>query len=380
MPHTSDRPFPADVLDHLFEVSSEAVAVAAMDGAIVAVNDAFCRLTGYAEGELVGRTAPERGLVEPAFADGMVAAVQERGSVPAQVTTVRTKSGERRDVRFSFDIAGSEGGPLIVGRASDVTDQLRMDRELRRSEQLFRSVAETAVDAIISADPQGRITFFNRAAERVFGYRQEQVLGRSLTCLMPERFHEPHISGLARFLGTGEMRLIGRTIAVEGLRADGTEFPVEISLSESSTKRDRVFTAIIRDLTERDAAERALRELAVAKERQRLLDRTVGAVEGERKRLAGELHDGPIQHLAAISMRLHGLGASFDPGDAAARERLSAIDGFVPDMAEMPPGCRFHPRCPFAEAQCRSEAPALREVRPGHHAACWRAPLEASVQ
>jgi PAS domain S-box-containing protein len=149
----------------------------------------------------------------------------------------------------------------------EVNNQLQRELEarkqaeeaLRDSEERFRAVAETATDAIVSADKHGHITYFNPGAERIFGYAARDVVGKPLTLLMPERFHAAHRQGLARFLTTGEARVIGRTVELVGRRKDGTEFPLELSLSSWKKGEEVFFTGILRDITERKRAEELLR-------------------------------------------------------------------------------------------------------------------------
>src|SRR5436305_10114664 len=122
---------------------------------------------------------------------------------------------------------------------------------LRQAEDRYRALVECATDAIVSADARGRIVSWNGAAERMFGYRVDDVLGRPLTILMPEDRREAHERGLDRFSATGAARIMGRTVELEALRADGSTFPIELSLSTCGTDGDRVFTAIVRDITAR---------------------------------------------------------------------------------------------------------------------------------
>ena len=137
----------------------------------------------------------------------------------------------------------------------------RAEEALQKSEEGFRAVAETAADAIVSADKRGHITYCNPGAERIFGYAARDVIGRPLTLLMPQRFHDAHRQGLARFLTTGEARVIGRTVELVGRRKDGTEFPLELSLASWKVGGDTFFTGIIRDITERKQTEDALRAI-----------------------------------------------------------------------------------------------------------------------
>src|SRR5436309_1135133 len=137
----------------------------------------------------------------------------------------------------------------------------RAEEALQKSEEGFRAVAETASDAIVSADKHGHITYFNPGAERIFGYAARDVIGRPLTLLMPQRFHGAHRQGLSRFLSTGQARVIGRTVELVGRRKDGTEFSLELSLASWKVGGDTFFTGILRDITERKQTEDALRAI-----------------------------------------------------------------------------------------------------------------------
>src|SRR3954470_15839669 len=134
--------------------------------------------------------------------------------------------------------------------------------DLRASEARYWGLVESAADAIVSADAEGTITHFNPAAVQIFGLDAHEAVGKPLTVLIPERFHRDHRVGLERFLLTREPRVIGKTVEVAGCRQDGSEFPLEISLSTWSSRGETSFTAILRDISERKAAEREIRQLA----------------------------------------------------------------------------------------------------------------------
>src|SRR5215203_6019128 len=134
------------------------------------------------------------------------------------------------------------------------------DEELRKSEARYRTVLDAVFDAIVTTTPDGVVRWFNRGAERIFGYRAEEVIGQSVTLLMPERYRELCVAGLHRYLQTGEARVVGGTTELVGLRKDGSEFPIEMSLGETHEDGERLFTGVIRDIAERKRAESALRE------------------------------------------------------------------------------------------------------------------------
>jgi PAS domain S-box-containing protein len=136
----------------------------------------------------------------------------------------------------------------------------RVEDALSASEERFRSVVRSANDAIVIADGQGLIVTWNPAAERLFGFTAAEVLGQSLTLVMPARYREAHERGLERVRLTGHTRMVGQTVELHGLRKDGTEFPIELSLATWSTRDGLYYSGIIRDMTERKRAEEALRE------------------------------------------------------------------------------------------------------------------------
>jgi diguanylate cyclase (GGDEF)-like protein/PAS domain S-box-containing protein len=142
------------------------------------------------------------------------------------------------------------------------TKYKRAKNELRKSEARYRAVVNTASDAIIIITPDGMIRSFNRGAEHIFGYRAEDVIGQLFTLIMPERFREQCMLGLQRYLETRKSQVIGSTVELIGLRHDGSEFPVELSLGEVHEGGDRLFAAIIRDITQRKRSEEALRQLS----------------------------------------------------------------------------------------------------------------------
>lgn len=122
---------------------------------------------------------------------------------------------------------------------------------LQDSEERFRSVVETAGDAVISIDADGNTVYWNRAAETIFGYEAGEMIGKPITEIMPERFRSPHMEGMARATTTGETRMVGNTVEMSGLRKDGSEFPLELSLATWKSRGSTFFTAVVRDITER---------------------------------------------------------------------------------------------------------------------------------
>ncbi len=136
----------------------------------------------------------------------------------------------------------------------------RLMESLEASELRFRSVVETASVAIVTADSRGRITFWNRMAETIFGFTAEEIVGAPLSQIMPERFRSAHQAGMQRVLSTGKSRLAGETVETIGSRKAGDEFPLELSLATWKTGEGSFFTALMHDITQRRQFEEALRE------------------------------------------------------------------------------------------------------------------------
>ena len=132
--------------------------------------------------------------------------------------------------------------------------------ESLKSENHFQSVAESATDAIITINKSGRIVFWNKAAKILFGYSSHEILNKPLNALVPKRFKNAHAKGVERAASSKSSKIIGTAVELEGLRKDGSEFPLELSLSTRETEDENYFTAIIRDITRRRQSEEKLQK------------------------------------------------------------------------------------------------------------------------
>jgi PAS domain S-box-containing protein/putative nucleotidyltransferase with HDIG domain len=159
---------------------------------------------------------------------------------------------------------------VMLMRQQQRTHQLallaRSAEVLRESELRFRAVTQSASDAIVTVDSSGNIVDWNPSTEQTFGYTEAEIKGQHLTKFIPERFRDLHRESLARVASGGETRITGKTVEIAGLRKDGGEFPLEISLAQWQTAAGRFFTGTMRDITERKLAEDSLRKLSQAVE------------------------------------------------------------------------------------------------------------------
>jgi len=158
--------------------------------------------------------------------------------------------------------------------------------DLRDSEERLRAILRTAVEGIITIDERGIVETINPAAEKIFGWRAEEILGQNINRLMPLPYSREHDSYLANYLHTGHARIIGTGREVRGLRKDGTVFPMDLSVSEVRLSDRRLFAGFVRDITERRRLEREILEIS---------DR-------ERQRIGQDLHDGLCQNLTGIEL------------------------------------------------------------------------------
>jgi PAS domain S-box-containing protein len=168
----------------------------------------------------------------------------------------------------------------------DAAKKLRAEAALRESASRAQAILNTTVDGIISIDSSGIIESFNQAAERLFGYQANEVIGKNVNMLMPAPYQTHHDGYLRNYMTTGQARIIGIGREVVGMRKDRTTFPMHLAVSEVQLDAGhiRVFTGIVRDLTRQKALERELLEIS---------DR-------EQRRIGQDLHDGLGQQLAGI--------------------------------------------------------------------------------
>jgi len=164
-----------------------------------------------------------------------------------------------RDMSIIPNVDPETGSVISISTLTiDITDRKQAEEALRSSEEKYRSIAESAAEAIIAADSDGNVISWNKGAETMFGYTAGEMIGTPEAILMPERYREVHKEGLERMRRTGRGHIVGDTVEFCGLRKDGTEFPLEVSLSTWRTDQGRFYGAIIRDISEHKQVEARL--------------------------------------------------------------------------------------------------------------------------
>ncbi|QIN81619.1 PAS domain S-box protein [Rubrobacter tropicus] len=228
------------------------------DGRVVESNRAFAGMFGYEPDEVVGMNTLDFTL--PAYHDIVQENTLSDYQEPYEIEGVR-KDGTTFDVELRGRSSYHRDRTVYVTAVRDITERKRSEEKLKKSEARTRAIVDTATDAIITMTTNGLIRSFNPAAERIFGYPTDEVIGQPLRMLMPDRFRGSHEASFRAYLEGREARVVGRgAVELAGLRKNGEEFPLDLSLGEMREDGDILFTGIIRDTTERKRAEEAVKE------------------------------------------------------------------------------------------------------------------------
>jgi PAS domain S-box-containing protein len=299
----------------IFANSSDGIAIIDTEGRYLEQNAAHRALTGYSDAELRGRTPTIH--LDPAVFQQIARELITQGTWRGE-TVSHTKAGQDVLIEMSaFTVRDHAGDPVcFVGLKRDITQRKAAEQALRDSEARYRQIFETAVDGIITILENGAIESANPSAERMFGYTMAEMAGRNVNMLMPAPFSDEHDGYLARYLRTGERRIIGHGREVIGRRKDGSTFPMDLAVSELWLGGRRVFLGMTRDVTERRNVEL---------EREQLLD-----AERTARAEAQQANRAKDQFLAVLS---HELRTPLTPVLTTV-QLLEAETGLVPETRE----------------------------------------------
>jgi len=309
--------------------------VADREGHILLANVPMVQLFGYTGEELAGLTIedliPERFRRAHQVRRADYSATPGRRRMGSGLELYgRRKDGSEFPVDVSLGPLDTGADALMLATVHDISPRrqaeealAREDLLLRENEARIRAIVETAVDSIITINEQGIVDTINPAAERLFGYRAAEVIGRNVSLLMPAPYREQHDGYLARYLATGEKKIIGLGREVQGLRKDGTTFPMELAVAEMRVGERRMFTGMVRDISERKRVE----------ERQARLVQELESANEELKNFAYVVsHDlkAPLRAIGSLADWIATDNA--DKFDAEGREHLRLLLGRVRRM------------------------------------------------
>lgn len=248
---------------NIFENLTDTFYRTNLDGEIVMVSPSVRELLGYEVDEFLGRPMSDF-YRDPEERTKFLAALEANdGRVSGYEIGMRHKNGREIWVSASSHFFRDDKGQVagVEGTARDITNRRRMEREIDASQARLRQIIQIAPEAIITISADSIITLFNEGAERIFGYHLDEIVGKPLEVLMPNRFRNGHATHVMAFMRSDETyRLMDARQEVVGLRKDGSEFPAAASVSKTQLGDEIFFTVMLHDTSDRRAAEESRRK------------------------------------------------------------------------------------------------------------------------
>jgi PAS domain S-box-containing protein len=305
-----------DFLRSLLENMADGIVIADQK-VIVHINHALSEMLGYSPQEVIGKPTttfrpPEQAATSSSRVQSIFEELIEKGKVRILHDIYQTKDGRLIPVDVNISHLRDQDGRFIgsVAVIRDISQREKIERELKESEERFRNLVEMANDGIVMVDGERKIILFNRKAEEIYGYKREEIIGKEVSIVIPQRLWKKERKWYDLLLKTGSSPVMDKAVELEGLRKDGSEIPLEYSFSMLKEETGVFSMAVVRDITERKKLEKerieweklsALMEMAgaTAHELNQPLTTILGAAE-ILMRKAGE-KDPQLKQLALIA-------------------------------------------------------------------------------
>lgn len=313
---TQETPDTRQILEHI----TQCVIETDLNGVVTYWNNASEQIFGYSKEEMLNQSLVK---IYPSVAEEQfqydLKQLRNGEEVRGQWKSI-TKDGSIVwiDVH-ARPLKNDAGKPeAIIASAHDIQDLIEIEKELEESKAQAQTILETTVDGIITVDSDGLILSFNQSASRIFGYNEEEVLGKNIKILMPAPHHNQHDSFLERYKEASEGRVIGYRRELTGKRRDGSLFPMELSISEVQWNGKRIFTGVVNDISERRRLEKEILRIS----------------EEERRSLGQDLHDGLGQMLTGISLISQNLARKLKESGSPGADEVQEISDLIKEADE----------------------------------------------